>query len=91
MVDPAQIITEQRLPTLGRAYPRPLEPELEPWHVYITDSGHSILVAVASQIPEDEQEGDVRDYLVPAPVRMVQRVGWRRNTSGFLIAEVPYD
>lgn len=50
-----------------------------------------MLVAVAALVPQGQEDGDVSDHLVPAPVRMIQRVGWRRNPAGFLISEVPYD
>lgn len=91
-VDPDQVILSQGLPLRpGAAYPAPLDPELAAWYLYPVDSGHSVLVAVAALVPQGQEDGDVSDYLVPAPVRMVQRVGWRRNSEGFLISQVPYD
>lgn len=91
-VDPAEIIKRQGLPlTRGATYPEPLDPDLSRWYLYLADAGHSVLVAVASLIPEGQEEGDVSPYLVPAPVLMVQRLGWRRNAQGFLVADVPYD
>lgn len=91
-IDPAEVIRDQGLPLRhGASYPAPLEAELEPWYLYLLDAGHSVLVAVASLVPAGQEDGDVSAWLVPAPVRMVQRVGWRRNAQGYLLADVPYD
>jgi hypothetical protein len=92
-VNAAQVIAAQSaiVYKAGARYPRPLPPELERWYAYPMDAGHSVFVAIASLIPDGARDGDVSGYLVPAPVRMVERIGWQENPRGFLIADLPYD
>jgi hypothetical protein len=70
-----------------RRYPQPLPSELAPWYVYTNDGGHSIVVAVASLFTAD---GDPEEFLVPAPVRAVQRAGWREQ-GGYLVCNLPFN
>ncbi|MGW5569662.1 hypothetical protein ACWEVD_00555 [Nocardia thailandica] len=65
----------------GRVYPSPLPDELAPWHVYIADCGHSILVTL----------GEDLDMAVPAPVKTVLRHGWKVLDNGLIHADLPYD
>lgn len=71
----------------GRAYPRPLPEELARWYCYTRDGGHSIAVAIKTLY---QRGGDPDDFLVPAPVKAVQRVGWTVD-DGFVVADLPYD
>ncbi|CAM5628467.1 hypothetical protein [Streptomyces griseomycini] len=92
-VDPAEVIVESlgRMAVRGRTYPRPLPDELAPWHCYVLDGGHSILAVL-----DDGSLGDapprqaLLDRLVPAPVRAVERAGWR-VVDGFVLSPLPYD
>jgi hypothetical protein len=73
----------------GRRYPGQLPDELTPWHCYVADSGHSILVVLGT--PETLPDGpQIEDYLVPAPVKTVLRHGWKQH-RGYITADLPYD
>ncbi|MFF9192706.1 hypothetical protein [Streptomyces rochei] len=74
----------------SRAYGRPLHPDIAPWHCY-TDGGHSILVVLDDGTLGDEpSEQELTDNLVPAPVKAVERAGWRM-AAGYVVAKLPYD
>jgi hypothetical protein len=64
-----------------RAYPGRLGRELQVWHAYVLDSGHSIFCLLAGQ-----EDGG----LIPAPVRSVLR-GYTIREDGYVVADLPYD
>lgn len=90
-VDPQAVISHalgqyRVLPT--PPYPQELPPDLAPWHCYTVDGGHSIIIAVMSyHTPEAEPD----DFLCPAPVRAVLRLGWTVNPEGYVVCDVAYD
>lgn len=92
-VNPAEVIVDSlgSMAVRGRTYLRPLPDELAPWHCYVLDGGHSILA-----VQDDGTLGDtpprrtLLDRLVAAPVRTVERVGWRM-VDGFVVSPLPYD
>ncbi|WP_331732480.1 hypothetical protein OG613_48075 (plasmid) [Streptomyces sp. NBC_00015] len=92
-VDPREVIASSLggMVDYGRAYARDLPEELACWHCYTLDGGHSILVAL-----DDGTLGDaptlekIVDMLVPAPVKAVERAGWR-TWEGFVVCNLPYD
>ena len=68
-------------------YPGELPDELERWHLHTVDQGHCIAVAIASLY----QPGTTPDeFLVPIPVRAVQRIGYEIR-DGYVLAAIPYD
>lgn len=88
MPDPADLIERfARGRTAGRPYPGELPADIAPWHCYLPDGGHSLLVALASFYDAGVDPGA---FLVPAPVKAVLRVGyvWR---DGYPVADLPYD
>lgn len=92
-VNPREIITASLggMAVYNRPYGRALPEELAPWHCYTLDGGHSILVvlddATLSDAPSMQQ---IMDNLVPAPVKAVERAGWRM-LDGFVLCKLPYD
>lgn len=64
----------------GRRYHTPLPPDLEPWYLYTTDGGHSILVTLGGEGEE-----------IAAPVKSVLRQGWTITDTGFVHCALPYD
>lgn len=70
----------------NRPYPGFLEPELEPWHAYVADSGHCLVVALA----EHFDPAKPLKSLTPAPVRAVRRAGWHVR-DGFVVTDLSYD
>ncbi|WP_327391469.1 hypothetical protein OG728_39020 (plasmid) [Streptomyces microflavus] len=92
-VDPREIIAKSLGGMLaqGRTYPRPLHPDIAPWYCYVLDGGHSILVSLDSEALADPPGWqDLMDNLVPAPVKAVERAGWRM-VEGFPVSRLPYD
>ncbi|MFB6700272.1 hypothetical protein [Streptomyces rubiginosohelvolus] len=80
---------------LERPYPGELPAELAPWHCYVKDGGHCILVVL-----EPTGEGarvsaggpaPITDARVPVPVKAVLRAGWRIGEDGYVYAGVRYD
>jgi hypothetical protein len=71
--------------TLG-GYPDGLPDDLEPWYVYIVDSGHCIGVVPKAIYQEG---GDNFGNLAPAPVKVVLRSTWEVR-GGWIVADVPY-
>lgn len=93
-VDPAQVIasTHGAYVVAGRTYPRPLPPELAPWHCYTADGGHSLVVLLAAHAGDYDKPGaDIGQHTVPAPVKSVLRAGWTVRADGFLVTDLPYD
>lgn len=75
----------------GRVYKRPLHEEIAPWHCYPLDGGHSILVVLDDDtLGEAPSRKQIEDNLVPAPVKAVERAGWRM-VGGFVVCKLPCD
>jgi hypothetical protein len=75
----------------GRAYGRELPEELARWHCYTLDGGHSILVVLDDgTLGDAPSQEEMAGNLVPAPVRSVERAGWRL-VDGFVVCKLPYD
>ncbi len=70
-----------------RPYPRPLPPELAPWHVYPPDAGHSILCVLHAHLPSVDWH-DVSPQLIPVPVRSVLR-GYTVD-RGVVVVDLPF-
>lgn len=69
------------------AYPRPLSPELAKWYSYTADGGHCIYAAIKSHYRPGE---DPKFFMVPVPVRAVERVGYTITTEGYVLVDVMY-
>ncbi|MFJ7054785.1 hypothetical protein ACIQU7_24045 [Streptomyces albidoflavus] len=80
---------------LDRPYPGQLPAELAPWHCYMVDGGHSLLVVLAplgeGNLPTAGGPARIEDGMVPVPVKAVLRAGWEITESGYVRASVPYD
>ncbi|WP_030237429.1 hypothetical protein [Streptomyces sp. NRRL S-350] len=88
--DPADVIARTlagyTLP--GHPYPGQLPDELAPWHCYVVDSGHCIVVTLPKKNGKPPRERDT----VPAPVKAVLRTGWTiHNYTGYVVCDLPYD
>ena len=69
-------------------YPQPLPPEIEPYHVYLADAGHSILCVLEMHL--EEANGEMDRYELPVPVKYVRERGYRIQ-DGYIIVEANYD
>ncbi|WP_070018752.1 hypothetical protein [Streptomyces nanshensis] len=70
--------------------PRAMDPELAPWHV-LFEHGHNIVTALdTGDLGEDPSTEALRRRLLPAPVKMLERTGWR-VVKGFVVARLPHD
>lgn len=67
----------------GMRYHSPLPPELEQFYCYVNDSGHCILVVLASQ------SGSPEENLVPASVKTVLKRGYTVK-DGYVWCDIPY-
>lgn len=80
---------------LERPYPGELPAELAPWHCYVQDSGHCLLVVLDPvETGHKETAGGparIEDFCVPVPVKAVLRAGWRIGEDGYARADVRYD
>jgi len=72
---------------LDNPYPLPLPEELEQWHVYVGDCGHSILCLLQAFI-DKINDPDIEDHLIPVPVKAVLR-GYRIENN-IVIVDLPY-
>lgn len=70
----------------GKAYPRPLPTELQPWYCYTSDGGHSIVAAIKSLYALEKPP---ESFLVPVPVKTVLR-GYEPD-HGYIVVNLPYD
>lgn len=90
--DPREVIAR----SLGRMaaerpYGRELPADIAPWHCYTLDGGHSILVVLDDgQLGDKSAVQELEDNLMPAPVKAVERAGWRM-VEGYVVAKLPYD
>ncbi|MGW0562841.1 hypothetical protein ACWDZ4_20035 [Streptomyces sp. NPDC003016] len=81
---------------LDRPYPRELPADLAPWHCYVKDGGHCLLV-VLDPVGTDgvvlSAGGAVpiEEACVPVPVKAVLRAGWRVSEDGYVHTPVRYD
>ncbi|OLZ51630.1 hypothetical protein BS329_15295 [Amycolatopsis coloradensis] len=84
-VDPAKAIADAygAYAIAGRPYRGALPSELAPWHLYIPDGGHSILIVTA--------QGQGTQDAVAAPVKAVLRAGWTITPEGYVLCELPID
>ncbi|MEU6070525.1 hypothetical protein ABZ864_40325 [Streptomyces sp. NPDC047082] len=91
-VNPREVITRSlgAMVDLDRRYARQLDPEIAPWHCYTLDGGHSILVVLDhGKLGDRPTSKELEDNLVPAPVKTVERVGWRL-VGGYVVCKLPY-
>jgi hypothetical protein len=72
-----------------RPYEGVIPKELEPYHYYITDSGHSIMCVLECHLKE-AKENDMDDYEVPIPVKYVLEKGWKVE-GDYIIVDAPYE
>ncbi|MGW4167203.1 hypothetical protein ACWEGX_09765 [Streptomyces chartreusis] len=95
----AQILRRQLqldgIATEERRYPQPLPAELAPWHVYLTDLGHCLMVQVPSLTPGQTAVptlgvGSRVSNLVFVPVRSVLREGWEFS-NGYLQSPLRFE
>ncbi|OPX72593.1 MAG: hypothetical protein A4E38_00521 [Methanoregulaceae archaeon PtaB.Bin108] len=70
----------------GRRYPHPLPEGLRNYYCYTRDGGHSLLVVLEKEYRYGESP---ERYVVPAPIRMVLRSGYREK-DGYLWSDLPY-
>lgn len=81
------------LPVLDRPYPGELPADLAPWHVYLADAGHSVLVVrhedvsdpfgrVLYQADPPVLDSDVDGLLLPVPVRTALRLRYEMHPAG---------
>ena len=69
---------------------RVMHDDLKPWHVGF-EGGHNVVVAADSgDLGDDPPLEKLIGQLLPAPVRTVERVGWRVE-KGFIVSPVPLD
>ncbi|MCY9746371.1 hypothetical protein [Paenibacillus larvae] len=66
-----------------------LPKELEPYHAYLLDGGHSIM-AVLEMHWKDALEGNPDSYELPIPVKYVLQHGYRKD-GDYLIVNAAYD
>lgn len=80
---------------LERPYPGELPAELAPWHCYVKDSGHCLLVVLdpveVGYQPTAGGPARVEEACVPVPVKAVLGAGWRIGEGGYVHAAVRYD
>ncbi|MFE3609770.1 hypothetical protein [Streptomyces goshikiensis] len=70
--------------------PRDMHRDLVWWHVMF-EGGHNIVtVADPGNLGTDPSVQELTDLLVPAPIRTVERIGWR-IVNGFVVAPLPID
>lgn len=67
-------------------YPGEIPQDIIGHHVYILDSGHSIMCV----LKEHWDKGDPDDYEIPVPVKYVLEKGYQR-ISDYVIVDAPYD
>jgi hypothetical protein len=70
----------------GKTYPKPLPSELQEWYCYTSDGGHSVMAAIKSLHSEN---GSPEEFLVPVPVKAVERVGYAVD-HGYVVVDLPY-
>lgn len=94
----SQTITRRVLAGLleDRPYSGELPAELAPWHCYVKDSGHCLLV-VLDPVGEDGYRpsagGNARieNAFVPVPVKAVLRAGYQISEDGYIHTPVRFD
>ncbi|MFJ8637244.1 hypothetical protein [Streptomyces sp. NPDC093568] len=78
-----------------RPYPQPLPTEVEPWHVYRSDSGHCLMVHIPSigsekiMMPPGGPARRTSEFVF-APVKSVLRAGWQLR-NGYLESPLRYE
>ena len=76
----------ERYVILGKRYPFPLPKELKGFYCYTVDGGHSIIVVLENEYRAGEP---VENFLVPAPVKTVLKVGYTIR-EGYVWCKIPY-
>ncbi|MFI7415262.1 hypothetical protein ACIBU0_42180 [Streptomyces sp. NPDC049627] len=80
---------------LDRPYPGELPAEVAPWHCYVKDSGHCLLVVLdpveEGSKPSAGGPARVEEACVPVPVKAVLRAGWTIGEGGYVHTPVRYD
>lgn len=89
----SRILGGRRVP--GHPYPGTLPADLAPWHCYLPDTGHSLLVMLdpvdkGAKVDAAHEATVVVDAFVPAPVKAVLRAGWRIK-DGYIRTPLRYD
>lgn len=64
-----------------------LPEELEPYHYYISDTGHCIMCVLEMHLVE--AKGYMDDYEIPVPVKYVLEKGYR-IVEGYIIIDAGY-
>ena len=59
-----------------RPYPGRLPEELQPYHYYLLDAGHSIMCVLETHL-EEARKTSMDDYEVPVPIKYVLEKGYR--------------
>jgi hypothetical protein len=70
-------------------YPGEIPTDITSHHVYLLDTGHSIL-CVLQKYWDEATKGDPNDYEVPVPVKYVLEKGYAIK-GDFIIVDAPYD
>lgn len=71
----------------GKSYPRPLPRDLKAWHIYMQNSGHSILCIPAEYEKIAFSSQDKLFFLIPMQVKKV--LSHHRVRDGFIICTSP--
>lgn len=72
-----------------RPYPGQLPKELQPYHCYLLDSGHSIICVLETHL-EEAQKTSMDDYELPVPVKYVLEKGYRFDGQ-YIIVDAEYN
>lgn len=94
-VDPQKIIIASfadmpRALVRGKSYHSTLPGDIKDWYCYTIDGGHSILV-IAKEHADQAFSGETPPYMysVPAPVKLVLRLGYE-ILNGYVITDAKY-
>lgn len=71
-----------------RRYPRELPADFLPWHVYLADSGHCVLVLLEGHFDPEKTDEELYGHLCPAPVKAVRRS--YRLFRSFVVVDLEY-
>ncbi|MFC7912487.1 hypothetical protein ACF065_27530 [Streptomyces sp. NPDC015232] len=69
---------------------RAMHRDLKPWHVGFEGCHNVVVVADPGDLGDDPSLERLIGELLPAPVRTVERVGWRVE-KGFIVSPLPVD
>lgn len=68
--------------------PRAMHHDLKPWHVGFEGCHNVVIAADPGDLGADPSLERLVGQLLPAPVRTVERVGWRVE-KGFIVSPLP--